>query len=237
MSARQQIFASGEVPEVAEREALLSELLVRSRAVEDVKLENLQLRATLKLDAPPDWKALRAEVIMRDPVTWNWEFRIGRGSADGIRPGNAVLLEDCLIGRVSQVFNESACVLTLASPRCKLSVYAVNASGIRFSGICRGNGGLSGGAPPFCTVDYLPKEAELAPGDITLTSGLGTETPFGIPVGLLTTPADNPAANILELVDNARARAAITPIADFSNVHFVTVFINSNHHNPAPEDF
>ena len=201
----------------AERAALLSELLAQKRGIDELAEENRQLRQQLSMEPPVGWRGVHASVILRDPVTWNWEFIISKGSEDGISAGNLVLFGDVAIGRVSEVFHKTAKVSTLASPNCKFSVFVVAANGDEHPGILQGQGAANGGDPPECTVDYLPKMAELSDGNQVVSSGLGGAMPYRIPVGKL--------KGAPQLVDNARLRAQVTPLADFRKIHHVTLLV------------
>ena len=202
--------------------ALLSELLVRQHEFNAVKEENRQLRAMLGLESPAGWKPLRAEIIMRDPATWMLEFRISRGEKDGVHVGTPVLAGNCLVGRVMEAYNESALVATVASPDCRLSVFAQGSEGLSFPGVFFGTSRMDSGTKVECSVDFLPKDAVLAPGDMVITSGMGGQLPYGIPVGILMTDG---IGRCPILVDNARAMSLVAPAADVAHIHFVTVLV------------
>ena len=204
----------------AERAALLSELLAQKRGVDELAEENRQLRRQLSMEPPVGWRGVYAPVILRDPVTWNWEFIISKGSDDGIKVGNLALFGDVAIGRVTEVFHKTAKVSTLASPVCKFSVFVVAANGEEYPGILQGQGAANGGDPPECTVDYLPKMAEIAEADAVVTSGLGGAMPYRIPVGKLRAAP--------QLVDNARLRVQVGPLADFRKIHYITLLVEGD---------
>ena len=203
-------------------EILLSELLAKQREFNDVKEENRQLRSMLDVDAPVGWRAIRAEVIMRDPANWMLEFRISRGEQDGIRLGAPVLAGNSLVGRVIETYNESALVATVASPDCRLSVFVQNADGLSFPGVFCGTSRMDSGSKVECRVDFLPKDASLSPGDAVVSSGMGGQLPYGIPVGILVT---DEIGRCPILIDNARAMSFVMAAADVAHIRFVTVFV------------
>ncbi len=202
-------------------EILLNELLARHRSYDDLIAQNEQLRAMLNLPPLPGWRAIHAELTTRDPATWNREFWIGCGSDDGIKLGNPVLSKGYLVGRVVELFNRSARVATISSPECRLSVYAQNGEKELFPGVLTGDGGLYLAAPASVLVDYLSKDAVLAADNLVLTSGLGNEVPYGIPVGTLL--ADK-GGHCPTIVKHAYAQAHVRPFADFIKLHFVIVY-------------
>ena len=214
---------SGKVDEKVESdEVLLGELLARQREFNDVKEENRQLRAMLELDAPSGWRPVRAEVVMRDPANWMLEFRISRGERDGVRVGSPVLADNCLVGRVIETYNESALVATVASPDCRLSVFAVRNDGEPYPCVFFGASRVDSGSRVECRVDFLPKDAALSPGDAVVTSGMGGQVPYGIPVGAL---AADDKGRCPVLIDNARAMSRVVSSADVAHIRFVTVFV------------
>ncbi len=202
-------------------EILLNELLARHRSYDDLIAQNEQLRAMLNLPALPGWRAIHAELTTRDPATWNREFWISCGSDDGIELGNPVLSKGYLVGRVVELFNRSARVATISSPECRLSVFAQNSEKELFPGVLTGDGGLHMAAPASVLVDYLSKDAAVAANNLVLTSGIGKEIPYGIPIGILL--ADK-SGHCPTIVKHAYAQAHVKPFADFIKLHFVIIY-------------
>ena len=214
---------AGKEDEKAESDAiLLSELLAERREFNDVKEENRQLRALLGVDAPHGWRPIRAEVIMRDPANWMLEFRISRGEQDGVSVGVPVLAGDSLVGRVIEVYNESALVATVASSDCRLSVFVQNSEGQSLPGVFFGASRLDSGTKVECRVDFLPKDALLSPGDTVVTSGMGGQLPYGIPVGIL---VNDGLGRCPIIIDNARAMSQVMAASEVGGARFVTVFV------------
>ena len=202
-------------------EILLNELLASRRSYDDLIAQNEQLRAMLDLPPLPGWRAIHAELTTRDPATWNREFWIGCGSDDGLELGNPVLSKGYLVGRVVELFNRSARVATLSSPECRLSVFVQNGEKEFFPGILTGDGGLHVAAPASVLVDYLSKDARVTVDNLVLTSSLGNEVPYGIPVGTLLVGKGGRCPTI---VKHAYAQAHVKPFADFIKLHFVIVY-------------
>ena len=214
---------SGKEDEKAEADGiLLSGLLAERREFNDVKEENRQLRTMLGLDAPVGWRPIRAEVILRDPTNWMLEFRISRGEQDGVRIGSPVLAGDSLVGRVIEVYNESSLVATIASPDYRLSVFVQNGDGLSFPGVFFGVSRMDSGSKVECRVDFLPKDVTLSPGDAVVTSGMGGQLPYGIPVGMLVT---DEMGRCPIIIDNARAMSHVMAASDVARARFVTVFV------------
>ena len=202
-------------------EIMLNELLARHRSFDDLIAQNEQLRAMLDLPPMPGWRAIHAELTTRDPATWNREFWIGCGSDDGLELGNPVLSKGYLVGRVVELFNRSARVATISSPECRLSVFAQNGDKELFPGVLTGDGGLHVAAPASVLVDYLSKDAVVAVDNLVLTSGMGNEIPYGIPVGTLLADKGGRCPTI---VNHAYAQAHVKPFADFIKLRFVIIY-------------
>ncbi|MGI6356050.1 MAG: rod shape-determining protein MreC [Lentisphaerae bacterium] len=200
-----------------EQEQRLRLAEINAAACDSLAQENAELRKILDLPPFPTWRVLVAHVLSRDPTTWNWTFTIGKGSADGVTVGAIVLAGSNVIGRVSEVFQRTAVIETIASPGCRFSVAIADTP---FTGIIHGAPGLHGHSPPSCQIDFLPKEAAETSSRLVITSGLGGWIPPGLPVGVLTPDESN---TLVTVIGQARARAYMTPLADFAVTRFVTI--------------
>ena len=81
---------------------------------------------------------------------------------------------------------------------------------------------MDSGSKVECRVDFLPKDASLSPGDAVVSSGMGGQLPYGIPVGILVT---DEIGRCPILIDNARAMSFVMAAADVAHIRFVTVFV------------
>jgi rod shape-determining protein MreC len=201
--------AAAEARELAaklrEAEAMLAE-------TDAIRRENNELRLAASLSERPGWRAVVAEVIARDPVTWNRGFRIGKGSDDGLAVGNVVLAGRHVLGRLSEVGKASAQVETIGTPGCKLSVVLVDSSSV---GVLWGQSHQQWRGPPLCTVNYLPKDTKAAENELVVTSGLGGTVPEGLVIGRVSGP--------VRIEEGTHASISILPAASFRRVNFVTI--------------
>ncbi len=192
--------------------AKLREAEAKLAETDAVRRENNELRLAMTLAPRPGWKAVVAEVIARDPVTWNRGFRIGRGSDDGIAVGNVVLNGRYVMGRVAEVGKASARVDTIGNRACKLSVVLADGSVV---GVLWGRSQLHWREAPDCTVNFLPKDCQPAANELVLTSGLGGTVPDGLVVGRV---SGRPV-----LQEGTHVSVDIQPAASFRRMSFVTV--------------
>jgi rod shape-determining protein MreC len=145
--------------------------------LEQLERENRRLRGLLGLSTTAG-ASLSAPVISRDPSGWWQQLRIGRGSLQGVRVGDAVLAPGGLIGRVSSVTPTTAAVRLLTDPGSRVGVWL---------GRSRHSGLLSGIGTARPVLRFLEKDPDARPGDVVYTSAASTLVPPNLPVGVIQT--------------------------------------------------
>ncbi|MCX6812189.1 MAG: rod shape-determining protein MreC [Candidatus Berkelbacteria bacterium] len=148
-----------------------------------------------------------AEVVELDPTNFYDTISIDRGTADGVKPGMAVVSLGVLVGKIDQVFPTSAKVILITG---KDSIVQVMLGESRTTGILRG--GISG-----MTLEDIPIDTPVADNENIITSGLGGFLPKGIFVG-------NADKEISGKSDIFKTLKVISPI-DFSKLERVFVVI------------
>lgn len=187
-----------------------------------MKLENKQLRALLNLVPPPNRQSVYAQIMLRDPITWNEQFVIDKGESHGIQIGDPVIVpanngtEAALAGRIIAVSRHTATVATLRHKKCTFSVLLTESGQY---GFLNGAGGMS--AP---VITALPVEGRYGVGEIVMTGGLSRQVPTGLFVGVLANGEDGKAAKIR---NGLYAEANLKLAADTGNLRFVTVLIRT----------
>ncbi len=160
--------------ENAQLRARQRELEVRALRFEALARENAQLRG-LKDALPPlaeHW--LVAEIVNDQPSSLRQRVIINRGTQNGVFRAQAVLDDRGLIGQTTRVGPWSAEVILITDPEHAVPVQ-IERTGLRT--IAVGGGNDAGLALP-----YLASNADIKPGDLLLTSGLGGVFPAGYPV-------------------------------------------------------
>ncbi len=192
------------------------ELAVRSTAAAGILDENRILRDKLKLSAPPGWKFVTGEIILRDPLHFRDGFSIDRGTRDGIAVGDAVVDTTTdgrlfLIGVVRECSARTARISTVSDPALRVS------------------GRLTGGAVGFTNTGNLPAHSSLirfgmlanegsyTPGEAVVTTGYERGIPEGIKIGELVInnepyPGSEPDFSCM-----------LKPAVTFEELRFVTV--------------
>jgi rod shape-determining protein MreC len=152
-----------------------------------------------------------AAVIGRDPSPFLRYVIINVGSNDGIRPGMPVVTDQGLVGRVDAV--------AAAAARVQLITDSASAVNVRLQN-SKTEAMLSGSLTGDLSLDLIPQDAAVQPGDIILTSGLGGYYPPNILVGQVVT--------IRKLDYELFQSATVQPNVDFSRLQFVLVILNFN---------
>ena len=184
-----------------------------------LKKENEELRRMHNLKPYENCSVETAEVVLRNPISWNRLFRINKGRNSGLTVGQPVIHDGNLIGRIKEVFAESAIVVTLADPSCKVSA---RIRGESSHGVISGATAGDWYEKPVCKFQYLPKYDKLKNGMIVETSGYSELIPPGISIGtLIATKRER----VGEVIDNLYQNVTAYPFADFKELRFVAVII------------
>ena len=120
---------------------------------------------------------LAANVIGFDTSPFLSYIFLDRGSNDNIRRDMPVVTEAGLVGRVVEVTATACKVLLITDPNPPVNARVVRS---------RAAGVVVGQTAGSLTLQYLAQEAEVQPGDVVITSGLGGKYPEGIVIGTVT---------------------------------------------------
>ncbi len=153
---------------------------LRSQAVQSVAIarENDQLRSLLGWQRQMPWKLKLANVVMRDPANWWRTVEIDLGSRDGVRVDLPVITAAGLVGRVSSVSLLRSQIVLIGDPNCRVSATVENAT--HDMGVIVASGPID---TSLVELTYLASSANLKPGEIVKSSGLGGVFPKGITIG------------------------------------------------------
>lgn len=146
-----------------------------------------------------------ADIIGRDPVKWNLEFKINKGSKDKVKVGMPVLYKDQVIGKIVRVDSFYSIVKTLYDPTFIIGVTIINT---KDQGVIRG-------AYDHMELAYLFSDHGIKEGDLVITSGTDENIPYGLKVGYIS-----------ELKDKALfafTKIKIFPLINISNIEGVAV--------------
>lgn len=159
--------------------------------------------------ANPEYSYTGAAVIGRDPSPFYRYVIINIGSNDGILPGMPVVTDQGLVGRVDAVIAEAARVqlITDSASAVNINLPASDTEAM-----------LLGSVTGDLSLDMIPQEAAVQPGDVVLTSGLGGGYPPNLLVGQV--------VSVRQLDYELFQQASIQPNVDFARLQFVLVIVN-----------
>jgi len=151
----------------------------RAAQVEQLTLENKQLRALLNLQERLNTVGLVAEVLYDAADPYTRKLIINKGLTNGVKPSAPVMDEHGILGQVTRVL-PLVSEVTLVTDR-EHSIPVLNTrTGAR--GVAYGE---SGGAPLF-ELRFMATNADIEVGDQLTTSGVDGVYPPGMPVGIVT---------------------------------------------------
>lgn len=170
-----------------ENESLKAQLLVLQRRSEKyaaLAAENSRLRELLHASGELDDTVVVSEIIGVTPDPFSHEVIIDKGKRDHLAVGQAVLDAHGLMGQIVQT-NEFTSRVLLISDSSNAVPVEVNRSGVR--AILLGTG-----EPYRLDLVHVPDTADIAVGDLLVSSGLGGRFPKGYPVATVTNVEHDP---------------------------------------------
>ncbi len=142
-------------------------------------------------------KFVSASVVGKDPTEFFGDFVIDKGSRAGISPGDTVITENGLVGRVSQVNVNSSRVKTVLSPDSKMGVINIRTCD---SGIISGSIELS--SKNLTRMTFIPAQNGMQKGDMIVTSGISGMYPKNLKIGqLISIEYDNYDSSYFALIE------------------------------------
>ena len=173
LSSRSEIQAARE--QLNEENILLHARLQKFEALE---AENMRLRGLLDSSFKVGDRVFIAELIAVDQDPFRQQVLINQGKSSGVFKGQPVLDANAVVGQVTHVNPWTSSVLLITDARHALPVQ-VNRNGLRT--IALGTGLIN-----QLELPHLPNNADIQPGDLLTTSGLGGLFPSGYPVAKVT---------------------------------------------------
>ena len=208
--------------ERAQAEALaarqeLAKQLLRGGQVEQLSLENRQLRQLLELreQLPPSSRA--AEIVYEAADPYSRKVVLDKGALAGIERGSPVIDANAVIGQVTRVHPLSSEV-TLVIDR-ELSIPVLNPrTGVR---------SVAYGEPALGVLElrFMASNADIQVGDLLTTSGVDGVYPPGLPVARV--------SHIERRAESTFARILCEPLAQVAAARHVLVLTPLQTQRPA----
>ncbi len=180
-------------------------LKLQALQVEEIREENARFRRLLALRERLPLATLAGEVVGREAGGWMRTLTVNRGRGSGIGRQVPVIVPEGLVGRVVQVRAGASVVQLLNDPASTVGAVAQRT---RTPGLVEGD--TTGRVRfKFMTRD----KAQVAVGDLVVTSGLGGLFPKGLPIGQVVAIQDKGSALF--------HYAVLAPAVDFTRVEEV----------------
>jgi len=193
-------FGSSHSELASENQRLKEEaLLLKGKQLkfEALEQENIRLRGLLDSTFKVGDQVLIAEPLSINIVPYENLVVVNKGSRYGIQPGQAVVDGNGVVGQVLRVTTHHADVVMITDPSHAIPVQ-INRNGLRTIAV-------GTGAADRLKLPYLAGSADVRPGDLLVTSGLGGVFPAGYPVARIgAQPSENQGAGRLEAIPVAQ---------------------------------
>ncbi|MEO5362907.1 MAG: rod shape-determining protein MreC [Magnetococcus sp. DMHC-8] len=195
----------------------LDRLSSLSVQVEELSLENQRLRMLLGMRPSTSSQELVARIIGNSSSAFARSFLVDAGQEEGVTADATALgittqSGGGLLGRVVQTSQHTALVLTLPDFNSRVPVL-VQRSRVRAI--------VSGRNKPLLEMEFVPKGADIRPGDLVVTSGVGGIFPKGIPVGRIQTIAATEETGLFHQI-------SVQPVIDFDRVEEVRLLLQTS---------
>ena len=202
LTARETLQAQNAVLRARDRELSLKVMRFEALARENAELRGLRDALPAVAD---HWMA--AEVVDVELNGLRQRLLVNRGAHNGVYRGQAVMDNYGVLGQTTRVSPWSSEVILVTDPEHAIPV-EIDRTGVHTIAVGTGD-------PDSLALPYLPGNADVKPGDLLLTSGLGGVFPQGYPV-----------ARIAEVRHDAvqpLAQIRATPLAHLAALREVTL--------------
>ncbi len=151
---------------------------IRLLKYESLEKENIRLRALLDSSYELGEQVLIAELLsVKISPPYENLVVVNKGSRFGIHPQQPVMDANGVVGQVIRALPLSSEIMLITDPNHAIPVQ-INRNGLLT--IAMGSGELN-----RLTLPFLPDNADIRPGDLLITSGLGGTFPQGYPVAVV----------------------------------------------------
>jgi rod shape-determining protein MreC len=165
-----------------------------------------RLEALLDLKRQVALPVIGARVIAYDPTLWSRSAIINQGKAQGVQEGLPVLAPQGIVGRIVVVYPEYSKVMLIVDRKSSADAMVQRT---RIRGMLKGKGGNR------CSLEFVPKSADVQVGDLVLASGLVGLYPKGLVFGKVTA-ANKKNPGVFQEIE-------VTPNVDLSTLEEVLV--------------
>ena len=181
----------------------------RSQQVDQLLIENQNLRQLLDLKTTVATPSQVAEVLFDVPDPYNQRIVIDKGQTKEVALGSPVIDAGGVVGQVTRVYPLTAEVTLLTDRDQSIPVMNSRTGARNIS-----NGSLLAGMP-LIELKFVPASADVKEGDLLTTSGIDGVYPAGLQVGRI--------SHIERRVDISFARIHARPLAELKGRHVLVL--------------
>ncbi len=161
----------------AELHRQLEEFQQREVQFQEAEQALTRLETLLDLKRQVALPVIGARVIAYDPTLWSRAAIINQGKTQGVKEGLPVLAPQGIVGRIVGIYPEYAKVMLIVDRKSSADAMVQRT---RIRGMLKGKGGNR------CSLEFVPKSADVQVGDLVLASGLVGLYPKGLVFGKVT---------------------------------------------------
>jgi len=161
----------------AELQRQLEEYKQREVQFQEAEQALTRLETLLDLKRQVALPVIGARVIAYDPTLWSRAAIINQGKVQGVKEGLPVLAPQGIAGRIVGVYPEYSKVMLIVDRKSSADAMVQRT---RIRGMLKGKGGNR------CSLEFVPKSADVQVGDLVLASGLVGLYPKGLVFGKVT---------------------------------------------------
>ena len=182
---------------------------VRSQQVEQLQIENQNLRQLMALQSSVPVRSQAAEVLFDVPDPYNQRFVIDRGQLKDVALGSPVVDAGGVVGQVTRVYPLTSEVTLLTDKDQSIPVLNSRTGARNIT-----SGDVLAGVPVI-ELKFVPASADVKEGDLLTTSGIDGVYPAGLQVARI--------SHIERRVDISFARIHATPLAELKGRHVLVL--------------
>ena len=182
---------------------------VRSQQVEQLQIENQNLRQLMGLQSSMAVASQTAEVLFDVPDPYNQRIVIDRGQLKNVALGSPVIDAGGVVGQVTRVYPLTSEVTLLTDKDQSIPVLnsRTGARNITSGDVLAGQ--------PMIELKFVPASADVKEGDLLTTSGIDGVYPAGLQVARI--------SHIERRVDISFARIHASPLAELKGRHVLVL--------------
>ena len=182
---------------------------VRSQQVEQLQIENQNLRLLMDLQASIAVSFQTAEVLFDVPDPYNQRIVINRGLLKNVALGSPVIDAGGVVGQVTRVYPLTSEVTLLTDKDQSIPVLNSRTGARNIT-----SGDVLAGLP-MIELKFVPASADVKEGDLLTTSGIDGIYPAGLQVARI--------SHIERRVDISFARIHASPLAELKGRHVLVL--------------